>query len=204
MTNSNIILHHRMYLRFKSYNHLPNIVQVPKQLWAVKPFEGVLWYLEPRSQQQMCNLAFVDVTQHRILGHFPCKLENWLFTCCLIFPTLDKFRLFFTSPVYPGVNMKSNQCVVVRFKSYGRQKDKKTVFYGGLFGFVLLFTRPSSLSSSANTPVLSVNSFTLTAGSGCVVVKSPWVPQLKREKERQPGRTERDRKIMIIGVPVYA
>lgn len=40
-------------------------------------------------------------------------------------------------------------------------------------------TLPSSLSSSASTPVLSVNSFTLTAGRGCVVVKSPWVPQLK-------------------------
>lgn len=39
-------------------------------------------------------------------------------------------------------------------------------------------TLPSSLSSRANTPVLSVNSFTFTAGSGWVVVKSPWVPQL--------------------------
>lgn len=34
-------------------------------------------------------------------------------------------------------------------------------------------TRPSSLSSRARTPVLSVNSLTLTTGSGCVVVKSP-------------------------------
>lgn len=43
-------------------------------------------------------------------------------------------------------------------------------------------TLPSSLSSRASTPVLSVNSFTLTAGRGCVVVKSPWVPQLKDTK----------------------
>lgn len=34
-------------------------------------------------------------------------------------------------------------------------------------------TRPSSLSSRARTPVVSVNSLTLTTGSGCVVVKSP-------------------------------
>lgn len=40
-------------------------------------------------------------------------------------------------------------------------------------------TRPSSLSSRARTPVLSVKSFTLTDGSGWVVVKSPWVPHLK-------------------------
>lgn len=43
----------------------------------------------------------------------------------------------------------------------------------------LSVTRPSSLSSRARTPVLSVKSFTLTAGRGCVVVKSPWVPQLR-------------------------
>ena len=47
-------------------------------------------------------------------------------------------------------------------------------------------TRPSSLSSSASTPVLSVNSFTLTAGRGCVVVKSPWVPQLKDKTKDTP------------------
>lgn len=47
-------------------------------------------------------------------------------------------------------------------------------------------TRPSSLSSSASTPVLSVNSFTLTAGRGCVVVKSPWVPQLKDTTKDTP------------------
>jgi len=43
----------------------------------------------------------------------------------------------------------------------------------------LRVTRPSSLSSRAKTPVLSVKSFTLTAGRGCVEVKSPWVPQLR-------------------------
>lgn len=53
-----------------------------------------------------------------------------------------------------------------------------------LFLFVLQgrdgkVTLPSSLSSSASTPVLSVNSFTLTPGRGWVVVKSPWVPHLK-------------------------
>lgn len=42
-------------------------------------------------------------------------------------------------------------------------------------------TRPSSLSSKARTPVLSVNSFTFTAGSAWVVEKSPWVPQLWTE-----------------------
>lgn len=47
-------------------------------------------------------------------------------------------------------------------------------------------TLPSSLSSSASTPVLSVNSFTLTAGRGCVVVKSPWVPQLKDTTKDTP------------------
>lgn len=47
-------------------------------------------------------------------------------------------------------------------------------------------TLPSSLSSSASTPVLSVNSFTLTAGRGCVVVKSPWVPQLKDTTQVTP------------------
>lgn len=59
-------------------------------------------------------------------------------------------------------------------------------------------TLPSSLSSSASTPVLSVNSFTLTAGRGCVVVKSPWVPQLKDTTKDTPevsfhnsGRAER-------------
>lgn len=46
-------------------------------------------------------------------------------------------------------------------------------------------TRPSSLSSRARTPVLSVKSFTLTAGSACVVEKSPWVPQLWRECQIQ-------------------
>lgn len=45
-------------------------------------------------------------------------------------------------------------------------------------------TRPSSLSSKARTPVLSVNSFTFTAGSAWVVEKSPWVPQLWTESER--------------------
>lgn len=43
-------------------------------------------------------------------------------------------------------------------------------------------TLPSSLSSSARTPVLSVKSFTFTAGNGWVVVKSPWVPQLHRNE----------------------
>lgn len=46
-------------------------------------------------------------------------------------------------------------------------------------------TFPSSLSSRANTPVLSVNSFTFTAGNGWVVVKSPWVPQLHTHAERK-------------------
>lgn len=45
-------------------------------------------------------------------------------------------------------------------------------------------TRPSSLSSKARTPVLSVNNFTFTAGSAWVVEKSPWVPQLQTESER--------------------
>lgn len=34
--------------------------------------------------------------------------------------------------------------------------------------------------------MLSVNSFTLTAGRGCVVVKSPWVPQLKHTTQDTP------------------
>lgn len=38
---------------------------------------------------------------------------------------------------------------------------------------VITLTLPSSLSSSARTPVLSVKSFTLTTGRGWVVVKSP-------------------------------
>lgn len=46
-------------------------------------------------------------------------------------------------------------------------------------------TFPSSLSSRASTPVLSVNSFTFTAGNGWVVVKSPWVPQLHTHKHTQ-------------------
>ena len=39
-------------------------------------------------------------------------------------------------------------------------------------------TFPISLSSRANMPWLSVYSFTLTTGSGCVVVKSPCVSHL--------------------------
>lgn len=47
-----------------------------------------------------------------------------------------------------------------------------------------ILTFPSSLSSRAKTPVLSVNSFTLTAGNGWVVVKSPCVPHLMgRQRE---------------------
>lgn len=45
-------------------------------------------------------------------------------------------------------------------------------------GGATTLTFPSSLSSRAKTPVLSVNSFTLTAGNGWVVVKSPCVPHL--------------------------
>lgn len=51
-----------------------------------------------------------------------------------------------------------------------------------------VLTRPSSLSSKARTPVLSVNSFTFTAGSAWVVEKSPWVPQLWTESERSVWR----------------
>lgn len=43
-------------------------------------------------------------------------------------------------------------------------------------------TFPNSLSSSANIPGFSVKSFTFTAGSGWLVVKSPCVSHLKIEE----------------------
>jgi len=42
-------------------------------------------------------------------------------------------------------------------------------------------TRPSSLSSRANLPSASAYSFIFTKGSGCVVVKSPWVSHLDHQ-----------------------
>ena len=62
-------------------------------------------------------------------------------------------------------------CTVWRFHQVKWPKYSRSVVF-------VFFTFPSSLSSRANTPVLSVNSFTFTAGNGWVVVKSPWVPQL--------------------------
>lgn len=43
-------------------------------------------------------------------------------------------------------------------------------------------TLPISLSSSASMPGFSVYNFTLTTGSGCVVVKSPWVSHLRETR----------------------
>lgn len=48
-----------------------------------------------------------------------------------------------------------------------------------LLGVGWMTTLPSSLSSRLHTPELSVYSLTFTLGSGCVVVKSPCVSQLK-------------------------
>lgn len=45
-------------------------------------------------------------------------------------------------------------------------------------GVGLNTTFPSSLSSSARTPGFSVYNLTLTAGKGCVVLKSPCVSHL--------------------------
>lgn len=60
------------------------------------------------------------------------------------------------------------------------QKPSNSGVIGSCCWFIrTVVTFPSSLSSSANTPVFSVNSLTLTAGKGCVVVKSPCVPQLE-------------------------
>lgn len=47
-----------------------------------------------------------------------------------------------------------------------------------------MITLPSSLSSKLNIPELSVKSLTFTTGSGCVVVKSPCVSQLKLNNYR--------------------
>ena len=52
-----------------------------------------------------------------------------------------------------------------------------TAFGDNAVGFKITF--PNSLSSSDNMPGFSVYSFTLTAGRGCVVEKSPWVSHLK-------------------------
>lgn len=66
-------------------------------------------------------------------------------------------------------------------KFIGQKREKYIVFF---FIIIIFLTFPSSLSSRAKTPVLSVNSFTLTAGNGWVVVKSPWVPQLNIHRHR--------------------
>lgn len=69
-------------------------------------------------------------------------------------------------------------------RSLGQRRGRHTAALGLVLAsssplIMMFLTFPSSLSSRANTPVFSVNSFTLTAGRGWVVVKSPWVPQLK-------------------------
>lgn len=84
----------------------------------------------------------------------------------------------------PEAWQKSRACCAPMIFLYRRDFSRKAGPEGSIIKLKNLLTLPSSLSSRASTPVLSVNSFTFTAGSACVVVKSPWVPQLWKEGQR--------------------